>query len=124
MFIMINDQVTVENLLNGIIIASGNDACIALAEGIAGSEENFAQMMNEKAGEIGMTSSNFTNASGINDPDNISTVRDIALMSKYLIKNYPDYYHYYAEQEFTWERTGGEPLPNQIEIYYYLEIKE
>ena len=80
MFIMINDQVTVENLLNGIIIASGNDACIALAEGIAGSEENFAQMMNEKAGEIGMTSTNFTNASGINDPDNISTVRDIALM--------------------------------------------
>ena len=77
MFIMINDQVTVENLLRGIIVASGNDACIALAEGIAGSEENFALMMNEKADEIGMTSSNFTNASGINDPDNVSTVRDI-----------------------------------------------
>ena len=81
MFIMINDQVSVENLLRGIIIASGNDACVALAEGIAGSEENFADMMNEKAGEIGMTSTNFTNSSGINDPDNISTVRDIALMS-------------------------------------------
>ena len=91
MFIMINDQVTVEDLLRGIIIASGNDACIALAEGIAGSEENFADMMNEKAGEIGMTSTNFTNSSGINDPDNISTVRDIALMSKYLIQNYPTY---------------------------------
>ena len=91
MFIMINDQVSVENLLKGIIIASGNDACIALAEGIAGSEENFADMMNEKAGEIGMTSTNFTNSSGINDPDNISTVRDIAIMSKYLIKNYPIY---------------------------------
>ena len=91
MFIMINDQVTVEDLLRGIIIASGNDACIALAEGIAGSEENFADMMNEKAGEIGMTSTNFTNSSGINDPDNISTVRDIALMSKYLIQNYPIY---------------------------------
>jgi D-alanyl-D-alanine carboxypeptidase (penicillin-binding protein 5/6) len=110
MFIMINDQVSVENLLNGIIIASGNDACIALAEGIAGSEENFAQMMNEKAGEIGMTSSNFTNASGINDPDNVSTVRDIAIMSKYLIKNYPDFYKIFKEKTFTWDRTGGEPI--------------
>ena len=110
MFIMINDQVTVEDLLKGIIIASGNDACVALAEGIAGSEENFADMMNEKAGEIGMTSTNFTNASGINDPDNISTVRDIALMSKYLIKNYPNYYELFAEKTFTWDRTGGEPI--------------
>ena len=110
MFIMINDQVSVENLLKGIIIASGNDACIALAEGIAGSEENFADMMNEKAGEIGMTSTNFTNSSGINDPDNISTVRDIAIMSKYLIKNYPVYYELFAEKTFTWDRTGGDPI--------------
>ena len=110
MFIMINDQVSVENLLRGIIIASGNDACVALAEGIAGSEENFADMMNEKAGEIGMDSTNFTNSSGINDPDNISTVRDIALMSKYLIKNYPIYYEIFAEKTFTWDRTGGEPI--------------
>ncbi len=110
MFIMINDQVSVENLLKGIIIASGNDACVALAEGIAGSEENFADMMNEKAGEIGMTSTNFTNASGINDPDNISTVKDIALMSKYLIKNYPNYYEMFAEKTFTWDRTGGDPI--------------
>ena len=71
MFIMINDQVSVEDLLRGIIVASGNDACVALAEGIAGSEENFAEIMNEKASEIGMTSTNFTNSSGINDPDNI-----------------------------------------------------
>ena len=110
MFIMINDQVSVENLLKGIIIASGNDACVALAEGIAGSEENFSQMMNEKAGEIGMTSSNFTNASGINDPDNVSTVRDIALMSKHLIKNYPDFYEMFKEKTFTWDRTGGDPI--------------
>ena len=110
MFIMINDQVSVENLLKGIIIASGNDACVALAEGIAGSEENFAQMMNEKAGEIGMNSSNFSNASGINDPDNISTVRDIALMSKYLIKNFPGFYELFKEKTFTWDRTGGEPI--------------
>jgi D-alanyl-D-alanine carboxypeptidase (penicillin-binding protein 5/6) len=107
---MINDQVSVENLLKGIIIASGNDACVALAEGIAGSEMNFAEMMNEKAAEIGMTSTNFTNSSGINDPDNISTVRDIALMSKYLIQNYPVYYELFAEKSFTWDRTGGEPI--------------
>jgi D-alanyl-D-alanine carboxypeptidase (penicillin-binding protein 5/6) len=110
MFIMINDQVSVENLLKGIIIASGNDACVALAEGIAGSESNFADMMNEKAGEIGMTSTNFTNSSGINDPDNVSTARDIAIMSKYLIENYPIFYGLFAEKTFTWDRTGGEPI--------------
>ena len=110
MFIMINDEVSVEDLLKGIIIASGNDACVALAEGIAGSEENFAEMMNEKASEIGMTSTNFTNSSGINDPDNISTVKDIALMSKYLIKNYPVYYEMFKEKTFTWDRTGGDPI--------------
>ena len=110
MFIMINDQVSVENLLKGIIIASGNDACVALAEGIAGSEANFVDMMNEKAAEIGMTSTNFTNSSGINDPDNVSTVRDIALMSKYLIQNYPIYYELFAEKTFTWDRTGGDSI--------------
>ena len=110
MFIMINDQVSAEDLLKGIIIASGNDACVALAEGIAGSEENFASMMNEKASEIGMTSTNFTNSSGINDPDNVSTVRDIAMMSKYLIKNYPIFYEIFKEKTFTWDRTGGEPI--------------
>ena len=110
MFIMINDKISVENLLKGIIIVSGNDACVALAEGIAGTEENFVLLMNEKAQEIGMTSTNFANTSGINNPDNYSTVRDIALMSKYLIKNYPYYYEYFKETEFTWERTGGEPI--------------
>ncbi len=110
MFIMINDEVSVEDLLKGIIIASGNDACVALAEGIAGSEENFAEMMNEKASEIGMMSTNFTNSSGINDPDNISTVRDIAIMSKYLISNYPSFYEIFKEKTFTWDRTGGDPI--------------
>ena len=110
MFIMVNDEVSVEDLLKGIIIASGNDACVALAEGIAGSEENFADMMNEKADEIGMTSTNFTNSSGINDPDNVSTVRDIAIMSKYLIQNYPNYYEMFKEKTFTWDRTGGDPI--------------
>ena len=110
MFLMVNDEVSVENLLKGIIIASGNDACIAIAEGIAGSEENFADIMNEKASEIGMTNTNFANSSGINDPDNYSTVRDILLMSNYLIKEHPEYYKWFKEKEFTWDRTGGDPI--------------
>ncbi len=110
MFIMVGDEISVENLLRGIIVSSGNDACIALAEGIAGSEEEFTNLMNEKAQEIGMTNSNFSNSSGINSPDNISTVRDILLMSNYLIKNYPKYYEYFKEEKFTWDRTGGDPI--------------
>jgi len=110
MFIMLNDQVTVEDLLKGIIIVSGNDACVALAEGLSGTEEDFVTLMNEKAEEIGLTNTNFSNTSGINDPDNYSTVRDIATMSKYLIKNYPEFYEYYKETTFTWDRTGGDPI--------------
>ncbi len=110
MFLMINDEVSVENLLKGIVVASGNDACIAIAEGIAGSEENFADIMNEKASEIGMTNTNFANSSGINDPDNYSTVRDIAMMSQYLIKNHPEHYELFKETKFTWDRTGGDPI--------------
>ena len=110
MFIMLNDKVSVEDLLKGIIIVSGNDACVALAEGIAGTEENFAEMMNEKAEEMGLENTNFSNSSGINDPDNYSTVRDIAIMSDYLIRNYPNYYEYFKDTEFTWDRTGGDPI--------------
>ncbi len=110
MFIMVNDEVSVEDLLRGIIIASGNDACVALAEGIAGSEEAFAEIMNEKAAEIGLENTNFENSSGINDPDNLSTVKDIAIMSKYLIENYPEFYKMYSEKTFTWDRTGGDPI--------------
>ncbi len=110
MFIMVDDEVSVENLLKGIIVASGNDACVALAEGIAGSEEEFAIMMTAKAKEIGMINTNFSNSSGINDPYNYSTVRDIMIMSKYLIENYPKYYEYFKEKEFTWDRTGGDPI--------------
>ena len=110
MFIMVGDQISVENLLRGIIVSSGNDACIALAEGIAGTEDEFAVMMTAKAKEIGMTNTNFANSSGINHPDNLSTVRDILIMSNYLIKNYPEYYKYFEEKEFTWDRTGGDPI--------------
>ena len=110
MFIMVGDEVSVENLLKGIIIASGNDACIALAEGIAGTEEEFAILMTSKAKEIGMENTNFSNSSGINDPDNVSTVRDILIMSNYLIREFPEEYKYFSEKEFTWDRTGGDPI--------------
>jgi D-alanyl-D-alanine carboxypeptidase (penicillin-binding protein 5/6) len=110
MFVMIGDEVSVENLLKGIIVASGNDACIALAEGIAGTEEEFAIMMTSKAQELGMFDTNFANSSGINDPDNYSTVKDIMIMSNYLIKEHPDYYKWFSEKEFTWDRTGGDPI--------------
>ena len=124
MFIMINDQVSVEDLLKGIIIASGNDACVALAEGIAGSEENFADMMNEKAGEIGMTSSNFTNSSGINDPDNISTVRDIALMSKYLYKTILFITNFLLKKHLPGIELAENQLNKEIEIHYYIKMLE
>ena len=110
MFIMVGDEVSVENLLKGIIIASGNDACVALAEGIAGTEEEFAILMTTKAKEIGMENTNFANSSGINNPDNYSTVRDILKMSKYLIDKHPKFYEIFAEKEFTWNRTGGDPI--------------
>jgi len=110
MFIMVGDEVSVENLLKGIIIASGNDACIALAEGIAGTEDEFAVMMTAKAKEIGMENTNFANSSGINDTNNVSTVRDVMIMSNYLIKEFPEEYKYFSEKEFTWSRTGGDPI--------------
>ena len=110
MFIMVGDQVSVENLLKGIIVASGNDACIALAEGIAGTEDEFAILMTAKAQELGMDNTNFSNSSGINDPDNYSTVRDILKMSRYLIQEHPEFYKMFAEKKFTWNRTGGDPI--------------
>ena len=110
MFIMVGDEVSVEDLIRGIIVASGNDACVALAEGIAGTEEEFAVIMTAKAKEIGMENTNFANSSGINNTENVSTVRDIMLMSSYLIKKFPEEYKYFAEKEFTWNRTGGDPI--------------
>ena len=110
MFIMLNDKVSVEDLLKGVIIVSGNDACVALAEGLSGSEEAFVDLMNIKAEEIGMINTNFGNSSGINDVNNYSTARDIVIMSRYLIQNYPEFYTYYKETSFTWDRTGGDPI--------------
>ena len=111
MFVDINSQIKVEDLIQGVIVQSGNDACIVLAEGIAGSEDNFAVLMNEKAKEIGMTNSHFKNASGWPDPDHYSTPRDLAKMAAYMIKNYPDY-KYYSQKEFTYNNiTQGNRNP-------------
>jgi D-alanyl-D-alanine carboxypeptidase (penicillin-binding protein 5/6) len=109
---MVDDEIYVEDLLRGIIIVSGNDACVALAEGISGSEEEFVILMNAKAREIGMQNTNFANSHGLNVPPsaNVSTVKDILLMSNYLIKHYPEYYSYFREKEFSWYRTGGDPI--------------
>lgn len=102
MFVDITKPSKVEDLIRGVIVQSGNDACIVLAEAIAGTEENFAQLMNKKAAEIGMKNSNFMNASGWPDDNHYSTPHDLAIMAKYLIKNYPEEYKLYSETEFTY----------------------
>ena len=122
MFIMVNDQVSVQDLLKGIIIASGNDACVALAEGIAGSEENFAALMNEKAAEIGMTSTNFTNSSGINDPDNISTVKYSVNVS-ISDRNYPIFYEMFAKKLLHGIELAAIQLNKVIEILLYKNVE-
>ena len=106
---MVGDSVSVEDLLRGIIVASGNDSCVALAEGIAGTESEFAILMTAKAQEMGMYNTNFTNSSGLNDPDNYSTVRDIMIMSNYLIKNYQRNTNTLKNQIYL-NRTGGDPI--------------
>jgi len=102
MFVEVGNQVRVEDLLRGVIVQSGNDACIVLAEGLAGSEEAFADQMNEMAREIGLTGSHFTNATGWPDENHYVTSRDLATLAKRIILDHPEYYHYYSEKEFTW----------------------
>lgn len=102
MFIEVGKQIKVEDLIRGVIIQSGNDATVVLAEGLAGSEDVFAQNMTKKAHELGMTNSNFKNASGWPDPDHYSTARDLSIMAKSLIHEFPEYYKYYSEKEFTY----------------------
>lgn len=102
MFVGEGTRVSVEDLIKGVIVQSGNDATIVLAEGLAGSEDAFVQLINQKAQEIGMDNSHFTNASGWPDPDHYSTPRDLMKMAIYLINNYPEYYHYYGIKEFTY----------------------
>ena len=102
MFVEVGKEIRVEDLLRGIIIQSGNDACIVVAEEIAGSEEAFAIIMNDLARDIGLMNTNFTNSTGMFHENNYSTVYDIALLSRYLINKFPNYYHLFAETEFEW----------------------
>ena len=113
MFLVPGDKVAIEDLLRGLIIVSGVDASIVLAEGISISEEQFVVLMNEKAKKINMINTNFSNSSGTFSQDNYSTVRDIAIMCSYLINNYPQYYKYFKEKDFAWVRTGGNPVKQE-----------
>ncbi len=104
MFLRDGERVKVEDLIRGIVIQSGNDACIAIAEGLAGSEDAFAEMMNAKAKELGLENSNFTNATGWPDPNHYMTASDLAKLAQRLLQDFPDYYHFYSEREFTFNQ--------------------
>ncbi len=105
MFARVNTNVRVEDLLRGLIVQSGNDAAVALAEGLGGSEQNFAAMMNVRAAELGMSGSHFTDPWGGEDPAQVTTARDMAILAEHVIRTYPDYYHYFGEKEFTWSKV-------------------
>jgi D-alanyl-D-alanine carboxypeptidase (penicillin-binding protein 5/6) len=105
MFAALNSRVSVRDLLHGVMIQSGNDACIALAEGIAGSEIAFADLMNKRARELELTQSHFSNATGVHEPDHLVTMRELAKLTQHIIKTYPEAYKIFAEREFTWNKV-------------------
>jgi len=102
MFIEVGKQVSVENLIQGMIVQSGNDATVALAEHVAGNTDAFAQMMNAFAKQLGLTGTHFVDPAGLPNPDQYVTARDAAMLTSALIRDYPDYYHWYSQKEFTW----------------------
>ncbi len=104
MFAPIHSRVSVSDLLHGAIIQSGNDSCIALAEGIAGSEDAFVRLMNGRARELGLTQSNFTNSTGLPDPEQRVTVRELGKLARHIIHTYPEFYKWYGEKDFTWNK--------------------
>jgi D-alanyl-D-alanine carboxypeptidase (penicillin-binding protein 5/6) len=104
MFLPVKSQAAVADLIKGAVIQSGNDACIVLAEGIAGSERNFAELMNNRAKELGLTKSSFVNPTGFHDPDQKVTMREMALLARHIILDHPEHYKVYAEQDFTWNK--------------------
>ncbi|MCB9995679.1 MAG: D-alanyl-D-alanine carboxypeptidase [Rhodospirillales bacterium] len=115
MFVEVGNEVAVEDLIRGVIVQSGNDATIVLAEGVAGTEEAFADALNIKAEKLGMANSHFMNASGWPDPDHYSTAKDLAIMAAAIIRDFPDYYHYYSEKEFTYNNIKQ---PNRNPLLY------
>src|SRR5262249_27726220 len=104
MYAVLHSRVRVEDLLKGIVIQSANDGCIALAEGIAGNETAFVKLMNERARELGMTKSVFTNVDGLPDPKMRVTARELGILARHIVVNYPDYYPWFGEREFTWNK--------------------
>ncbi|MBV8131509.1 MAG: D-alanyl-D-alanine carboxypeptidase, partial [Alphaproteobacteria bacterium] len=100
MFVPIGGRISIDELLKGVIIQSGNDACLVLAEGLAGSEEAFVELMNQKSKEIGLKDSHFANVSGLPDPDHWMTARDLATLAIHTIEDFPEYYHYYSEMDY------------------------
>ncbi len=108
MWVRVDTEIALEDLLRGVIVQSGNDACIVIAENIAGSEDAFAQLMNQKAREWGLTDSTFANATGWPDPEQKMSMRDLATLARKIIHDYPEYYALYAEREFTWEKIRQE----------------
>jgi D-alanyl-D-alanine carboxypeptidase (penicillin-binding protein 5/6) len=101
-FVGVGEQITIEDLIHGIIIQSGNDACVVVAEGLSGNEDAFVQEMNRVAGKLGMTQSHFANATGLPDPNHLMAARDLATLAEHLIKDFPEYYHYFSEKEYTY----------------------
>jgi len=104
MFVQVGDSISVEDLVRGIVIQSGNDACIVVAEHFAGSEAAFAELMNAEAKRIGLLHSTFANSNGLPDPRQNVSAHDLALLARYIIKEFPQYYHYFSEKEFTWSK--------------------
>src|SRR5437868_9199122 len=100
MFVPIGGRISIDDLLKGVIIQSGNDACLVLAEGLAGSEEAFAELMNEKGRQIGLRDSHFTDVSGLPDPNHWMTPRDLATLAIRTVEDFPEYYHYYSEMDY------------------------
>ena len=118
MFAALNSKISIDDLLHGAIIQSGNDACIVLAEGIAGNERAFAEMMTKRAREIGLTRSTFANSNGLPDPGNKMTVRELATLARHIIQTYPEFYKLFGEKEFTWNKIkqpNRNPLLNSLE---------
>jgi D-alanyl-D-alanine carboxypeptidase (penicillin-binding protein 5/6) len=118
MFAAIHSKISVDDLLHGAIIQSGNDACMVLAEGMAGNERAFAELMTKRARELGMTRSTFANSNGLPDPDNKMTVRELAMLARYIIRTYPEFYKLFGEKEFTWNKIRQQnrnPLLNSLE---------
>src|SRR6476620_10272260 len=104
MFAAIHSKISVDDLLHGAIIQSGNDACMVLAEGMAGNERAFAELMTKRARELGMTQSTFANSNGLPDPGNKMSVRELAKLARYIIQTYPEFYKLFGEREFTWNK--------------------